>query len=125
MNNKNVLIALVTVVMGLQSILRLFFVGVIFFGEINQFLEVELSQATLQMIAIVFTCLGISGMTLTYGLWKTTEWGYWGTILHGAVTVLFDIWGLTIQYTAAMGFIFPAILVLLIVPKRQLFLEPK
>ncbi|MFX0092655.1 MAG: hypothetical protein ACFFBD_12905 [Candidatus Hodarchaeota archaeon] len=124
-NVRNKGIILVTILMGLQSIIRLIFTGIFVFGDIQQFLTVEVSPTILLLGVSMFFALGVTGLILCYGLWKTTAWGFWGTILHSVITILFDIWGITIQYTAFAGFPIPIILLIYLFLNRLEFLEEK
>jgi hypothetical protein len=55
-----------------------------------------------------------------WGFWGVSKREFWATI--SVLTILFDIWGVTIQFTAAMGFVVPAISLLILLAKRLKFL---
>ena len=82
-------------------------------------LDVEVSTITLQTINVMFFLLGIVGFIATFGFLRMKRWGFWGIILVCFATIIFDIWGLTIQYTAAIGFIVPAISILYLYSKKS------
>ncbi len=105
----------------LQSILRLYFSYLGTTGGIKDFLTAQVSSATLQFINVVFLLLGVAGLITAYGLWQKKKWGYWGTILVSVLTILFDVWGLTIQSTAALVFVFPALSISLLTRIRSQF----
>ena len=88
-------------------------------GGMGQFLDVPVSYITSLTMFVMFLLLGASGLVATYGLLQKQKWGFWGTILISVATIIFDIWGLTIQYTAAMGFIVPAISILYLYFKKS------
>lgn len=99
---------------GLQSVLRLYFSYLGFAGGIGEFLTAPVSQGTLQFINWVFLVLGVAGIVATLGLLMGRRWGLWCAILVLASTVVFDVWGMKIQSTAAMGVIMPALAMILI-----------
>ncbi|MGQ9507291.1 MAG: DUF2127 domain-containing protein [Candidatus Bathycorpusculaceae bacterium] len=93
----------------LQSLGRLFFAVLGTPGGMGQFLDAPISYATSLVMFIMFLSLGIMGLIAAFGLWRRQRWGFWATILVSITTIVFDIWGLTIQYTAALGFGVPII----------------
>ena len=104
-------------------------VGRLIFGYLNAttpggLLDVEVPLLTVQIISLMFFLLGFFGLTAVIGLLKKRRWGVWATITVSILTIIFDIWGLTIQYTAAMGFIVPFISLIYFYFKRsQLMVE--
>lgn len=72
-------------------------------------LDVEVSPFVLSTIIVMFLFLGITGFITSYGFWKMDEWGIRGVIIVCIITIIFDIWGITIQFTAALGFFTPTI----------------
>ncbi|MCK4567760.1 MAG: hypothetical protein KAU48_10670 [Candidatus Thorarchaeota archaeon] len=70
-----------------------------------------------QILIIVFLILGILGLITTYGFLKLELWGIQGVVIVSLLTIIFDIWGITIQFTAALGFIVPAISLLYLAPR--------
>ena len=123
--DENRVIILLTALMLMQSIFRLFFVGIMLIGEIDRFLKSDISTFTLNLLAIIFFFLGVTGLIISYGIWEKTMWGYWGTVFHSILTILFDIWGLTIQRTAIMGFIPPIIFLAILYLNRSMLLNEK
>jgi len=81
-------------------------------------LDVEVAQVTIQTINTMFFVLGILGFIAAVGLLLMRKWGFWATILVSVSTIVFDIWGVTIQFTAAMGFVVPVISLLILLAKR-------
>ena len=69
-----------------------------------------------QFLIVAFLSLGLLGFITSYGLLKRTRWGVLGVPAVSLLTIAFDIWGMTLQFTAALGFIAPAIALLYIVP---------
>jgi len=45
--------------------------------------------------------------------------GFWAAVFVSVLTILFDIWGVTIQFTAAMGFVVPLISLLILFAKKS------
>ncbi len=73
----------------------------------TQLLDVQVSQLTVQILDLAFMSLGVAGLVVAVGLWLNTRWGLVGTVVVSIATIGFDVWGLTIQFTAALGFIVP------------------
>jgi uncharacterized membrane protein (DUF2068 family) len=88
-----------------------------------QLLEFPVAQSTLNVLAVIFLFLGISGLIASFGLWKMKRWGFLGTIMVIFVTIIFDLWGMTIQYTAVMGFVVPVLGLAYIAVNRQVFVQ--
>jgi uncharacterized membrane protein (DUF2068 family) len=112
-------VLLVVVLSVLQSVFRLvfFYMGVT--GA--ELLEVEITRSAMQLINMMFLLIGVAGMITAFGLYRMKRWGYWGTVLLSVVTIVFDVWGLTIQLTAAMGIVLPVIFIAYLYFKRELF----
>lgn len=110
-------IVLVAALSGLQSILRLVFFYLAMTG--TELLEVEIASSAQQMINIMFLFIGVIGLITAFGLYQMRSWGYWGTIILSVLTIAFDIWGLTIQSTAAMGLILPVIFIIYLLRQRS------
>ncbi len=92
-----------------QSIGRLSFAILGINGGIDQFLDMPVSHMTSSILHVMFLFLGISGLVATYGFWRRQKWGLWAVVVVSLITIVFDIWGVTIQTTAAMGFVVPLI----------------
>ncbi|MFW9944656.1 MAG: hypothetical protein ACFFB7_06630 [Candidatus Sifarchaeia archaeon] len=86
----------------------------------TQLLDVHVSQLTVQLLDLMFISLGVGGLIVAAGLWLNTRWGLVGTLAVSVATIVFDVWGLTIQVTAALGFIVPVMAIgyLLVVKPR-------
>ncbi len=70
-----------------------------------------------QVIIIMFLILGVLGFITSYGFLKLENWGVKGVVFVSILTILFDVWGITIQFTAALGFIVPSIMLLYLTPR--------
>ncbi len=110
-------ITLVSLLSALQSLFRLVFLYLSMTGA--ELLEVEIANSTQQMINALFLMIGVVGLVTAYGLYPMRSWGYWGTILLSLLIVVFDVWGLTIQYTATLGLILPIIFVIYLLGRRS------
>ena len=45
-------------------------------------------------------------------LWTQKRWGYFGTLALSAATIAFDVWAIvTVQWSAAMGIVLPALFI--------------
>ncbi len=84
-------------------------------------LDVELTGSTMQLLNVMFLLIGVAGLITAFGIYRMKRWGYWGTILVSVVTIIFDIWGLTIQFTAAMGLVIPVAFIAYLYFNRGLF----
>jgi len=107
-------IVIASALSGLQSVLRLYFSYLGFTGGIGEFLTAPVSQGTLQFINSIFLVLGIAGFVATLGLLMERRWGLWCALLVLVSTVVFDVWGLKIQSTAAMGVVMPVLSLILL-----------
>lgn len=67
----------------------------------------------------MFLLLGILGLVATYGLLAGRKWGFWIAILASFATIAFDLWELTIQVTASIGLIVPAISIIILYFKKE------
>lgn len=112
-------IILVSVLWLLQSLGRLFFAILGTPEGMGQFLDVSISYTTSLVMFVMFLLLGICGLIAAFGLWRRKKWGFWGTIAVSIATIAFDVWGITVQYTAALGFVVPVISILYLYPKKS------
>lgn len=112
-------IILISVLWLLQSLGRLFFAILGTPERMGQFLDVSISYTTSRIMFLMFLLLGMSGLIAAFGLWRRQKWGFWGTIAVSIATIVFDIWGITVQYSAALGFVVPALSILHLYPKRS------
>ncbi|MBU7031345.1 MAG: DUF2127 domain-containing protein [Theionarchaea archaeon] len=103
----------------LQSIGRLLFALMGLNGGIDQFLDVPVSITTAQALHVMFFFLGIMGFVAAIGFWRKKMWGFWAILLVSVMTIAFDIWGFTIQETAALGFIVPIISLVYLISQRS------
>lgn len=99
----------------MNSLLRVIF-GIISMTEVS-LLEQPVSPLVHQFLTAAFLFLGVMGFITSFGLWKRKLWGIQSVIGVSLITIAFDIWGLTIQFTAALGFIVPVIALIFLVPK--------
>lgn len=106
---RNKGLVLVVLLNFLQAIGRLFFAILGILGGIDQFLDVPVSHTTSLILHVMFFFLGITGLAAAYGLWQKRKWGFWAIIFVSIITIIFDIWGFTIQKTAAVGFVVPVV----------------
>lgn len=88
-------------------------------------LDVEVALVIIQTINAMFFVLGTLGFIAVAGLLLMKKWGFWATVFVSILTILFDIWGVTIQFTAAMGFVVPAISLLILLAKRSQLQESR
>jgi len=103
----------------IQSIGRLSFATIGKPEGMGQFLDVPISYETSLVMFTMFLFLGICGFIATFGLLAKLKWGFWTMIFASIATIAFDLWGLTIQYTAALGFVVPAISIIYLYPRKS------
>ncbi len=96
-----------TLLWVLNALLRVVF-GVLSITE-GSLLDVPVTLLIHQILVVMFFLLGAGGFLSAYGLWKLERWGLQGVVALSIVTIGFDLWGITIQFTAAMGFIIPVL----------------
>lgn len=100
---------LICVLWLIQSIGRLSFAIIGKPEGMGQFLDAPIPYETSMIMFVMFMFLGICGIIASFSLLTRQKWGFWITVFASVATIAFDIWGLTIQYTAALGFVVPAI----------------
>ncbi len=93
-----------------NSLLRVLFGAMGAMG--TPLLDVEVSKLTIDLISMMCLSLGFGGLVMTIGLWQMKKWGLCGVLVISFITVIFDIWGYFIQFTAAMGLIVPVLTIL-------------
>jgi hypothetical protein len=103
----------------LQSVGRIAFAAIGSPLGMGQFLDAPISDATSIVLFVMFLFLGVFGLIAAFGLLTRRKWGFWSTMLVSVATIAFDIWGLTIQSTAAIGFIIPVISILTLLSKKS------
>ena len=102
----------------LQAAARLWFVYVIQSGGIGEFLEVPLGSGTLTAISAMFLRLGVAGIVSVVGFVRKKEWGLTAVLAVNGLTVLFDVWGYTVQSSALLGLLVPGLTALLVLRER-------
>jgi uncharacterized membrane protein (DUF2068 family) len=85
----------------------------------GHFLDIPIPYTTSLVLFIMFLSLGILGLVAAFGLLTRRKWGFWSIMLVSIATIAFDIWGLTIQATAAIGFIVPVISIITLYPRKR------
>ena len=108
---------LVLLLWFLNSIMRIVF-GIMTI-TLGSLLDVEVSLIVEQIITVMFLALGILGFIAIPGLLNMRNWGVQLAIVASVATIIFDIWGMTIQFTAALGFVVPVVMLLYIYLYRK------
>ncbi|MEM2100397.1 MAG: hypothetical protein QXP45_03560 [Thermoproteota archaeon] len=106
-----------------QSVGRLYFAVLGTPGGTGRFLDAPIPYETSLVIFVMFLLLGVLGLVAVIGLFGKWRWGLRATLLVSVATIVFDIWGFTIQSTAAIGFIVPVISIICLYWKRTQLLE--
>jgi len=87
-------------------------------------LENPVTDEVMMFINGTFYMLGLFGFITAYGLWTGRRWGYLGTLALSAVTIAFDAWAIaTVQSSAAMGMVLPAVFIAYLLLIRRDFEE--
>lgn len=87
-------------------------------------LETPVSDEVMMFINAMFYLLGLFGFITAFGLWTQKRWGYLGTLVLSAVTIVFDVWAVVaVQSSAAMGIVLPALFMVYLVLIRKDFEE--
>lgn len=115
--DKGVLV--ICVLWLIQSIGRLSFAVIGRPEGMGQFLDAPIPYETSLAMFVMFTFLGICGLIAAFSLLIRRKWGFWSTLFASVATIAFDIWGLTVQYTAALGFVVPAISLVYLYPRKS------
>ena len=97
-----------------NGLFRLYFAYLGTTPAIKEFLSVTVSDSTMNVINIMFLTLGLGGIIASTGLWRKTDWAPKALMIVSIFTILFDIWGFTIQSSAALGFIVPFVTLLML-----------
>ncbi|MEM3153869.1 MAG: hypothetical protein QW629_04060 [Candidatus Bathyarchaeia archaeon] len=98
----------------IQSAGRLCFAAVGTPEGMGRFLDNPISYETSVILFAMFLFLGILGLVAAFGLLTGRIWGFWSTMSVSVATIAFDVWGLTIQSTAAIGLIVPVISIIIL-----------
>lgn len=93
----------------LNGLFRLYFAYLGTTPAIKEFLTVSVTDGTMNIINLMFLLLGLGGLIASIGLLRGYEWASKALILVSVATILFDVWGYTIQSSAFLGFIVPIV----------------
>ncbi len=87
-------------------------------------LENPVSDELMMFINGMFYLLGALGLITAFGLWTQKRWGFFGTLVLSAATIVFDVWAIvTVQSSAAMGLVLPALFMIYLLLIRRDFQE--
>lgn len=87
-------------------------------------LDNPVSDGLMMFINGIFYLLGLFGFITSYGLWTERRWGYLGTLILSAATIAFDVWAIvTVQSSAALGIVLPALFIAYLLMIRRDFEE--
>ncbi len=90
-----------------QAVARTAFAIIGLTSGLQQFADVPISTIDSAIMEIGFLGLGIAGAISVLGYASERDWTVKSIVAVNVATVAFDIWGLTIQPSAAIGFIVP------------------
>ena len=106
----------------LNGLFRIYFAYLGTTPAIKEFLTAPVSDGTMNIINIMFLVLGLGGLVASFGLWRGTKWAPKVLVFVSVVTILFDVWGFTIQSSAALGFIVPIVSLFMLYRSGRLYL---
>lgn len=106
----------------LNGLFRLYFAYLGTTPAIKEFLTAPVTGGTMNIINVMFLILGLGGIIASVGLLRGNDWGAKVLIPVSIVTILFDVWGYTIQTSAALGFITPVVTLFLLYRSGRLHL---
>ena len=82
-------------------------------------LDVVVPLVVEQNLTVMFLALGLLGFIAVPGLVMQKDWGFQMTLAVSLATIGFDVWALTLQFTAALGFIVPAVMLIYLAKRRS------
>ena len=114
---------LAIVILGvLEALLRLVFYYEAVFGGVA-LLQPMPPASTMDMVNSIDLALGLAGIVVIVGLFLSTSWGFWGTVAVSIITVAFDgVSAATVSVTATAGLILPVVFLLVLIPRRAVFM---
>lgn len=96
------------------GVFRIYFAYLGTTEAIKEFLTVTVSPTTMTIINAMFLLLGVGGLIASIGMILNKSWSINAMVLVSLANIIFDIWGYTIQFTAALGVVVPVITLLVI-----------
>ncbi len=108
---------LVTLLVLLQSVMRLALTQV----DSSQLVDMQMTELQAGFIQAMLYGLGIGGIAFAYPFLKGARVGMYGVVGVSLATIAFDIWGMTIQWTAVTGMIVPLLAIAFIAMNRNMF----
>ena len=105
----------------LQAVLRLIFAVVSLNGGMGQFLNEPITSTDSDILLAMFAILGVAGLISVYLVSRRQKLGVMALGAVSVATIAFDLWGMNLQGTAAIGFVVPAITLVAILLVRSAF----
>jgi hypothetical protein len=122
MNSNNVFKAVVGLNL-VQAVLRLAFMTLSLNGGMSQFLNDPITQVQADILFACFSALGAAGLVSVILALRRHPAGVISLAAVSVATIAFDIYGMSIQPTAAIGFVVPAITLVAIFAARDAFVS--
>ena len=122
MNSNNVFKAVIGLNL-IQAVLRLVFTAVSLQGGMGQFINDPITQSQADVLSMMFAVLGAAGLVSVYLAAGKHPFGAMALAVVSIATVAFDVYGMTIQPTAAIGFVVPVITLTSILLAREAFVS--
>ncbi|MDD1771714.1 MAG: hypothetical protein LUQ09_02210 [Methanomassiliicoccales archaeon] len=112
-------IVVICLLAALQSLARIV-IPLVIITDDGSALETPVSDEVMLFISLMFYALGVLGLLTAFGMWTGKRWGFIGTLVLSAVTIVFDIWAvLAVQSSAAMGLVLPIVFIIYLAMMRQ------
>ena len=108
-----------------QAAARLTFAAAGLAIGMQQFVDVPISGLDQTILELGFLTLGIIGAISVIAYATKKSWALNSMAVVSIATIAFDVWGMTIQPTAAIGFVVPAITLGYIFASRSAARLPK
>lgn len=123
MERKRVLLLLLLLFAALYYAVRV----AIFYAGVSGDMSFEEDQSALveAFVLYSFLAIGVAGLLLLPGVYLHRPWGFWGTVVVSAYTIIFDLWALAaVQASAGAGVVPAAAIAGYLLLARRDFLGP-
>lgn len=113
--------AFLTLVMLFAAVYYVARVAIFYLGVTGSMEFEEEQSAIVEAIVIYsFLAIGVAGLLTLPGVYLRRPWGFWGTMVVSAYTVVFDLWAfVAVQPSAGAGVIPAAVIAVSLVLVRK------
>ena len=85
----------------------------------GQFLDKPTSYDISYILFFMFLTLGLVGLASAIGYWLKLTWGLKAMLLTSIVSIGFDAWGCTLQFTAVLGMFVPMLVLIFLSEQKR------